>query len=417
MRTTPRVPTLFAALAAMALFAACGDDDGDDDDDDDDIDAAVDAPPEIDAAPDAPPAVATRISTIALTDIAVTNALPAAFSGAGISVQFIDTATITTPPAYCTPGFDCGAIGSCVVTVYDVGEDAEPEAVNEGTVTITGAQQTIPPCNFIAAAGSYACPAQSAAFGAAATITPAAGQGLITDAATTFNAAAEDMYVQITGAAVPQLNALWPVLDRPGPNNIVIPFPAPAAISLDGATFTFFAGAGPTPAQTPFLADGDTITVDKAAGDGDIEAFTEEVDANGPFELSSTSATPEALPDTAEAVTFTCGGDGDCGEGPILVGFAISGRTTDGDTSVSANPLFMPAPETQYATFQCSILGDSITLDAAALAAILGTNPTRIETRVIRAGVNFYDSEDNEANQVRILAGHGLVGFTSIDQD
>ena len=60
------------------------------------------------------------------------------------------------------------------------------------------------------------------------------------------------------------------------------------------------------------------------------------------------------------------------------------------------------------ATFQCSGIGaEAITLDAGAMALILGTSPTRIQTSVT------YANAELSGNNTIVLS-HGVVGFTDV---
>ncbi len=115
---------------------------------------------------------------------------------------------------------------------------------------------------------------------------------------------------------------------------------------------------------------------------------------------------PHALPTNGDAATFSC--EGSCGvaEG-ILKGIIVFGETTDAVVS-PLDPTAMPPAESKYATFQCSGIGaEAITLDEGAMALILGTNPTRIQTSITYANAEL-------SGKNTIVMSHGVVGFTDV---
>jgi hypothetical protein len=67
----------------------------------------------------------------------------------------------------------------------------------------------------------------------------------------------------------------------------------------------------------------------------------------------------------------------------------------------------MPAATGKFATFTCINLGKSATINKEAWAAVLATNPTRIETQILRV-VAPSPSLNNT------IAGHGLIGYTTV---
>ena len=70
----------------------------------------------------------------------------------------------------------------------------------------------------------------------------------------------------------------------------------------------------------------------------------------------------------------------------------------------------MPGPVDRYATFRCIGVATmpTVTMAEEFVEAVLGTNPTRIETRLLRVNTN------TEEPATTILVGHGMVGYTDI---
>ena len=50
----------------------------------------------------------------------------------------------------------------------------------------------------------------------------------------------------------------------------------------------------------------------------------------------------------------------------------------------------------------------------AALAAILATSPTRVETRVFRFGFTLPTADPDTKNTWTVVAGHGIIGHTDL---
>jgi hypothetical protein len=433
MKNVRRFPKWFFLGSALALslnVAACGDDD-----DPPHPDAAwPDAAPVVpdagpDAAnpdagvPDAAPPMSTRAGTIAVMEVSVAQ-IPAtaggAASGASVFVEFTDLATATVAPVYS----DVDVTGAgCVVTVYDLALGQVPSSgADEGPVTVTGTLSPIPPCAYIGT--DYVCIAGmgAAVTGDIFTVLDLTGDGIPESPA--FQVAAgfgndkAGMFISISGATGASNNGEFPVmavLDLVGSDGVfetaIIGNPVPAPGSAAGATYVLVAGAGPTPSNVPFLDDGTAdITIAKGAST-EVEGFGPVLKAGGSgYDLDDASATPQTMPTDGTAASLSCSGTGGaCGTALVT---ALSGYTTDGALT-GLPPYLMPAPMAKFASFRCATFASTVTVPAAAMAAILGTNPNRIETRVFRYKLAQVGNADG-TNGTNILVGHGHVGWTDV---
>ena len=369
--------TLFLAAAAPLAFGACG---GDDDNGTVTPDATV--TPIFDASPDDPDAApnTTFSGTISLAEVAITNEpfVSAGVAGAVVNVSFTDPATVTVPPQ---PGYE-NNIGACRIFVYDLaGGDEAPVGADGGRVTI------------------------------ADTTLAANGNGTVTLTIPAANFSNENyvgMQIILDGFSDPAANGRFGIVAQPANTTLVLANPALLAattLTADSAYQTLI-GAGPVPGGFDFLDDGTNdivITKDPITNAPAIDA-TLTVNGEG-FALDDASIRPHELPINGDEATFSCGGTGgDCGvANGFLKGIIVFGETTDAPVDPS-NPTAMPEPVNQYATFQCSgINAESITLDEGAMALIMGTSPTRIQTSIT------YANAQSGANN--IVLSHGVVGF------
>tara|TARA_R110002073_G_scaffold142117_4_gene293784 strand:- start:31499 stop:32761 length:1263 start_codon:yes stop_codon:yes gene_type:complete len=406
--------TLFLAAAAPLAFGACG---GDDDNGTVTPDATV--TPIFDASPDDPDAApnTTFSGTISLAEVAITNEpfVSAGVAGAVVNVSFTDPATVTVPPQ---PGYE-NNIGACRIFVYDLaGGDEAPVGADGGRVTIAGTNGTDLPafaCDYNAAVDTYLCASgDSAASGAMAmadTTLAANGNGTVTLTIPGANFSNENyvgMQIILDGFSDPAANGRFGIVAQPANTTLVLANPALLAattLTADSAYQTLI-GAGPVPGGFDFLDDGTNdivITKDPITNAPAIDA-TLTVNGEG-FALDDASIRPHELPINGDEATFSCGGTGgDCGvANGFLKGIIVFGETTDAPVDPS-NPTAMPEPVNQYATFQCSgINAESITLDEGAMALIMGTSPTRIQTSIT------YANAQSGANN--IVLSHGVVGF------
>jgi hypothetical protein len=193
----------------------------------------------------------------------------------------------------------------------------------------------------------------------------------------------------------------------------------------DTATYATYVGLAPLPAGGAdfLLGAADAINVAKPAGDV-VDAIDEDFHAHGQgFTLVDDAGMNKYLPNTipvtapadAVEVNFECTECGAVGDGGLIEAIVINGETTDApDPGVITSPAdAMPAPVDQYATFTCAFVSvDVATLSVDMMKAILGTNPTRIQTSVGRyRGAILMDTESGEWS-VNVLQGHALLGWS-----
>ncbi|HTE55015.1 MAG TPA: hypothetical protein VK698_29385 [Kofleriaceae bacterium] len=415
---------------ALAAGAACGGDDDDDDDTTDDADDdGGDSPDagdggDVDAGePDAAGPILLRAGTIAVTETSITNPLPKGvgpFSGGVVTVSFADTTTITVPPV---EGFD-NPVGNCLITVYDIAAgDQEPETVGEGVVTVTGTANG----EFTCAddAGEYTCQSTDPAI-AGGVAGNAEGGTLDEDldilalAGANFTPEMQGMQIALTGFGTQ--DGIYPIREVMS-DSILRLDGIDEVVSGDAdATFSTFVGGGPIPNDVGFNFLDDGIAKDAADVVVSKDATTilpaSEVAFKARGEgLTLTGTQPHEFPFTTptEDVTFTCEGDG-CGTEPdqatgILDVMVINGVTTDVLPTENDDTITMLPAQNSYATFQCSALvGNDVTIPAAGVDAILGTNPARVQITVGRFAAVPQSAPEYTNN---VVVGHSLTGFTT----
>ena len=441
MRTWTRLSTILATAGASLLATACGGGDSNPDARVFDANTTPDtATP--DASPDA--RVATRSATLAVAEVKITTPtaapLPTNFGGASISLAFSD---ITQGGGRVVTGDP--APGSCLVTEYDGGATPtlKPNpVVGEGTITIAGAavKKTTPPCNFVG--GSYVC-AAAPVTGAAGTVATQSGVTVLSVTGTTFTADALGSYISLSGFTDTTLNHAFPIVNVAAGSLYLATGPArpdTVGAAYTGANYSIIQGVGPVPSgalSVVYLdrgATSDPVTVDMAATDDYPDGIhaslvppSKGLALSGAGTGCDDCAQPHQFPQTLTAsntVSFSCDstlGDkaGVCDGGTELSGLwgvVITGSTTAGDVA-GLPPYTMPAtPEgKKYVTFTCSVLlGKTRQLPHEVLAAIFATNPTRIETRVFSFAFQPVNPTDTSPNSANVLAGHGLIGHTTI---
>ncbi len=419
-------PIILSGLLALFGAAACGDDDGGDgatdsgDDADDGADDGADGP-DAGSEPDAAPPV-TRSGLLAITDTTITNpGLPGEpIQGGVVSMNYIDDQSVTVAPV---EGFDTyPPIGSCLVTVYGEG-DQEGTSVDEGPVRVTGTANGEFACGYSKALEEYACQSTNPDIaggvpGNATGATLELGSQTLILGGAKFTPEMQGMTISLTGFGAQ--DGQYPIIAVVNGFTLQL---AGIEAEVDGgaeATFTTFVGASPIPnaAAFNFLDDGENpVTVAKEASDI-VPAFEVTASARGEgFALAAESAQPHELPTASpatDAVVFSCGDS--CGADPApasgqLNVMVINGETTDGEL-VDPSPISMPAA-TNYATFQCIGTKDSVTIPAAAMDAILGTTPTRIQVTVGRFVASIQSVPDAASSNV--VLGHSLTGFTTVE--
>lgn len=369
------------------------------------IDAATPAP---DASPDASVPVTTATGTISVTEISV-QGHPELGAGGRVTIEFEGVGA----PA---PLFDNRVppgVG-CAVWVYDLSSGpVPPTLLDEGTVTISGTTAAIPPCTYYAGIGYLCVAGAGVASGGDAIVDDAGGPntaGLVDTSPSgyTFSAADVGRYISISGAGAN--NGEFPIVGvDTGTNTVIYVNPGATTAAFTGG-YTVVAGAGPVPTSPPFLADTDSVMVSLASGgEMDIEDFTVTVGAGDAFTLDAASATNITGLDISGTVdeTFACDS---CGSATISV---LSVITTDAPIPPGAPDYYFPDPVDRFAVARCAAFGTSITVPAAALAAIGTADPTRIQTAYFRDNLAL-ESNADMTNQTRIIVGHGIVGFTTI---
>jgi hypothetical protein len=412
--------TLFLLAAVPLAFGACGDDD-DGDTGGNNPDATVD--PIFDAAPDDPDAApdTTFGGTVSLAEVSVTNPAVAslALSGAVVNISFTDPADETVAPQ---PGYE-NNVGACKIFVYDLDAgDVPAKASAGGPVTVAGTNGSTAAsafgCDFDATAETYLCSsADDAASGmmpTGASLTPTGGGDvtLSIPGADFSNETYVGMQIQLTGFPNAAGNGLFGIKGAIDATSLVIfnsGLAAPTTLIAESPYQTLI-GAGPISGGFDFLDNGTADVLITKAAIIDVPAIDTTLTVNGSgFDLDNASTLPHAVPVNGDPATFSCGGaGGTCGVAAgFLKGIIVFGETTDGVVS-PANPTAMPDPVSKFATFQCSGIGaEAITLDAGAMALIMGTTPTRIQTSVTYANAELSGSNT-------IVMSHGVVGFTDV---
>jgi hypothetical protein len=316
------------------------------------------------------------------------------------------------PPAYEeTPGAPTG----CKVFVYD-GDNPAPQPVDAGVLGIAGAAGGSIDCSF-QPNGAYACPMASAA--GAATLTPGeSGTATFSSAAAAFTSDDVGRYLKLGGSSTANAGS-FPIVAVTAPDTAVIVHPQAQAEGTN-VEFVVLAGVGPVPANpVDPIGPGSTITVSLDAPSGSPFQFgaTSPIVAGGAFTVdTATAAMLSAIPLDGAALTLGCGGaGGDCGDAALTV---VRITTTDGDTA-GLSPFAMPPPASTLIDVACASFeaGGAIVVPAEAMAILQevdATSPiTRIRTAFMREGFSIVQNEAPLApNPVRVLAGHGILGFT-----
>jgi hypothetical protein len=418
---------LFSAVLALASGACGGDDDSDDTDDTaDGPDAAGDGILDAGESDAAAPTL-LRLGTMAITDTVVTNPIgKIPIRGGVVDVSFVDVTTATVPPV---EGFG-QALNGCLITVYDVkGGDAEPETVGEGSVTVSGTANGEFAC--IPEGGRYMCQSTDPDL-AGGTEGNAAGGTLDPDTdflivgGAHFGPKMEGMWIGLTGFGTQ--DGLYPIISVLDEEILQLPTGSieEEVNAGETATFTTFVGREPFVNEDgfAFLDDGATgasadIVINREGG-AIVPSAERVFKARGEgMTLSGTQPHEFPFERPADDVIFECDGAG-CGSDPdqvtgIVKVMVVSGRTTDNIPVVDDDGITMLDPVNSFATFQCSALvGDAVTIPAAGVDAILGTNPARIQVTVGRFAAVPEPSDEFNNN---MLVGHSLTGYTTAPID
>jgi hypothetical protein len=424
-----RLALAWVTMLGLGLVPACGDDGGGSGPDaaGDDRDGAPGPDSGPDAMrPDAMPPI-KRAGTIVISEVRVTAPADPGLSGADVDIRYVDPDQASVP-AFSTGSTERAAApepGECMVWVYDDAADqAEPAVIDEGAVTIGGTLSPIGTCAFDAADGAYTCQfATGTVPNTNAAIIPDQSNGTADMAWGRPEFMDKDvagMFIELTGLANAANDGFFPIHSSDD-NSLVIGNPnAVFEANPAEASYTIFAGVGPTRAEKPFLDEASMVLVGKAAG-AQVAGFADiMLSASGEgMQLIDTSAELHALPDAAADVKFQCGAPGDdqCGTTPdgTMPMLLLTGRTTDASLD-TAGPTDMPKPTTRHAVFECRSTegAQALILPQGALQKILDTEPTRIESRLLRVTLHVKDDPANPGINTKIFMGHGLVGYTDV---
>lgn len=389
-------------------------------------DAPVDANTNIDGTTPTPdampdgmvtPPVTDHEGSISIEDLSIQNDPEL---GHGLQVSISLTPLDPQAPIYEEiPGSPLG----CKAWVYDLTMGQIPPSTDdEGTVNITGAAGlTIPPCTFVAALGGYACidvgstgagmisVTDDSALGGA--IPP--GTALVQVAGATFDGNDLGRYVSLTGGSAANTGSFPIVGNGMTADTIIIGNPGAATQAAFSGTYTTVAGVGPAPAPgEPALADSDTLNVAITPGGGNHFSFAPaNVMVGDAFTLDSTSQNAITnVPIDGSPITLSCATG--CGAGSAF-GSLIVMQTTDNVIPPGAPAYYMPPPAAKVGLVRCTGVGTgTVTVPAAAMAAIQQAVPSRVRTTFFRVGYAPVANPDS-TNGINIIAGHAIAGFTT----
>jgi hypothetical protein len=432
MRTSTRLLASSLALVTAGTLAACGDDHGGNPDANGD-DVGIDATPDTPVEP-----TADRSMTIAVTDVTLLSADAQALgvTGGSIGISFDD---ITQGGGQVV--FGTSPVGGCVVVQYDATHPKAPQ-VDAGTVTIgastnanlgDGRNKAIGPCNYVDGAG-YVCVSNTDTDQAQnATAVGTSGLVTYTFPAQTFPTTGQNLigsYLVVAGFTNANFNSpagsAFPIVNQPSATQLVVSNPAGVGQTAEtiaaGGTFTVMNGYAPAPGGGDYLGDQTTGVHISKADDANWGAIDADIYVRGEgLDLDDVSDDPTAFPSTSQALNFSCGGTGgtcgaDSNDDPsLLEAVIVSGKTTDADVSGTNFDFEMP-PATTWVEWQCGYpLGTAAAMPAGAVQAILDSNPTRVETRVLSVAGQIPSDPNNDLNSGFIVVGHALVGHTTMN--
>ncbi|WP_437957497.1 hypothetical protein WME76_40280 [Sorangium sp. So ce119] len=351
----------------------------------------------------------THNGIISIQDVSILGAPEA---GHGLTVQVLFTAA--KPPSYEEMP---GQLAGCKGWVHDAQDDAPPPLTDQGVVTISGLAGGSIDCRF--QGNGYACPVHSGR--GETSVTPGSmGTAAYVIGGAMFSAADVGRYLRVGGAAMGENNGAFPIVAVESSEAVVVVNPR-ATEEAFVADHVVLAGAGPVPGNpSDPIASGDEVVV--GIEPGGVMAFefpdVGPIAAGGEFQLDDASRSIlGAVPLDGTPMTLGCGGEGGrCG---AAQGTLVRITTTDG--SVEGALLFaMPPPADKQVEIQCIALGGdgSVTVPAEAMKLIRDAHRaspiTRIRTAFMREGVASATNPAPEPrNTVHVVAGHGILGFTS----
>jgi hypothetical protein len=414
-----------ALLGVGALaFAGCGGDSSADArvitiDGGDDI---IDGGAEIDAGD-----VVTYSGSISIQEVTVAEH-PELGSGVQVTAGF-------SPSTYKAATIEGPLIGGCSAYEYSPADiEAEP-GLDEGVIQITHMPNTdgqfqveFPPCAFVAAAADYLCIADAGA-GATTVVPGTGGNGIPPGAALVmitgkdFSTADQGRYLSLGGLGAGN-NGDFPIImfTNVPANGVIIGNPGAQAEAGVNGQYVVVAGAGPIPPADPanpfdWLHDDDGLTVQFTPGAGShFAAFTKSFAPGGgigdAFTLDDASASRITnVPADGTAFFISCdGADGNDTSGACgtATGSILTVSTSDGDVT-GLPDFFMPALVTKRVSVTCTSLGNDHSLEVGTdIAALIdASDPTRIRTTYLRSNLT-------QSGSINIVAGHGIVGFTTV---
>lgn len=399
---------LFLLAVAPLTTVSCGGDDVPSNKPDATVESVPDATAELNP---------TFGGTISIAEVSVTNPSLEGVAGASVDISFIDPVDARVAPQ---PGY-LNSVDGCLIFVYDLDAgEVPPKGSDGGSVTISGTNGSdlaAFDCDYDNIAETYFC--RSGDDAASGTM-PKVGTSLIpnngpdTGTATLVIAGVDfseedyiGMQIVLSGFSEDAANGTFGIVQQTT-NTLVIANPALQAVATLSADTDYqtLIGAGPIPGGFNFLDDGSAEIVVTKDAITNVPAIRTSLTVNGAkFALAVGSTLPHDVPTNGDPATFSCAGS--CGvSNGLLKGIVVFGQTTDAVVD-PRHPTDMPKAVSKYATFQCSGIGETLTLDADAMALVLGTQPTRIQT-----SVTYANGELGRNNT--IIMSHGVVGFTDV---
>jgi len=352
----------------------------------------------------------THGGLISIQDMSIHGAPQA---GHGLTIQMVFTAA-RAPDYEETPGAPTG----CKGWVYDMATAPPPAPTDQGAIAISGLGDTPLQCHFEPGAG-YRCPVSSGS-GAASVSPGAQGIASFVVPSASFTQADVGKYLKVSGAATASNNGAFAVVGVLSSSTALLHHPK-ATVEDFAAQYALIAGAGPVPNNpNDPIVRGDALTVGINPGGGLAFDFPDAgpIVAGESFVLDEpTKMLLGAIPLDGSSFALSCAGQGgSCGAAQATV---VRLTTTDASTA-GLSPFALPAPVAKQVDILCATIGGegTVIVPAAAMSLLAGahqTSPiTRIRTAFMREGLAVAQSPEPLApNPVRILAGHGMLGFVN----
>ena len=279
--------------------------------------------------------------------------------------------------------------------------DTPPRDTDQGRLHIAGIAGGPISCRFAAGRG-YVCPTGSGH--AAASVTAPNSYAL---QGVTLTAADVGRYLQISGAERAENNGAFPILAVAEGGALRVANPRAVSEQFD-ARYSILAGAGPTPNDlySPLL-EGEKLEV-RLEG-RELEPFRVAIEPGAAMrpDAETTELLSHVDPGARE-LRFGCQGPGgDCGRAAVTI---VRITTTDADVS-SLPATAMPPSEGSAVEIQCAQDSGTIRVPSQALKFLRDVRITRIRAAFMRDGYAFAQSGPDRST---IVAGHGVIGFTTL---